>query len=61
MGTRPPTASSAVATTWDRSSVLSLWASPATPSTVTPLTLYHLEGGPVPFKRWTVKLGSSMN
>jgi hypothetical protein len=25
------------------------------------LTLYHLEGGPVPFKRRTVKLGSSMN
>jgi hypothetical protein len=24
------------------------------------LTLYHLEGGPVPFKRRTVKLGSSM-
>lgn len=25
------------------------------------LTLYHLEGGPVPFKRRTVKLGSSVN
>jgi AAA domain-containing protein/PHP domain-containing protein len=25
------------------------------------LTLYHLEGGPAPFKRRTVKLGSSMN
>lgn len=25
------------------------------------LTLYHLEGGPVPFKRRTVKLSSSMN
>ncbi|MFC5008727.1 PHP domain-containing protein [Dactylosporangium cerinum] len=25
------------------------------------LTLYHLEGGPVPFKRRTVKLGSSMD
>ncbi|QSB14600.1 hypothetical protein JQS43_24545 [Natronosporangium hydrolyticum] len=25
------------------------------------LALYHLEGGPVPFKRRTIKLGSSMN
>jgi hypothetical protein len=25
------------------------------------LTLSHLEGGPVPFKRRTIKLGSSMN